>query len=111
MPGEQKHRMSTADRSFRGGALSSAFALLVLLFALAPTVAKASECTDVWVGPTEGSWGTAANWSAGTVPTEGDVVCIGSGDTVIAEGEHDVGVIRGAGSVRISGTLKVVGSE
>ena len=46
-----------------------------------PTQAK-SGCTDESVGPNEGSWQTAGNWSTGDVPSASDTACIESGDKV-----------------------------
>jgi RHS repeat-associated protein len=77
--------------------------------ALWPSVATAAECTDTWTGPAEGTWTTAANWSASHVPNEGDVACVGSGKTVnVSSGTNQVGVLQGEGTVAVSGsTLEV----
>ena len=40
-------------------------------------------CTNNYTGLTNGSWGTATNWSTGAVPVGTDVVCIPSGITVL----------------------------
>jgi RHS repeat-associated protein len=82
------------------GALAS---LLILATAL-PVVASAAECTDTWIGPAEGTWQTAVNWSALHVPTSSDVACIGSGKKVkVTEGTNQVAVVQGEGTLAISG--------
>jgi RHS repeat-associated protein len=77
--------------------------LTLLLLALAlPAVASAAECTNTWTGPTEGSWATAANWSAEHVPTESDVACIGAGKTVtVTSGSQQAAVVQGEGALKI----------
>src|SRR5271166_5578452 len=63
-------------------------------------------CTNTWTGPSEGSWRTAADWSAGNVPTSSDVACIEAGDTVdIAEGSNQAGVVQGQGALALTGGL------
>jgi RHS repeat-associated protein len=85
-------------------AVGALVASALVFFALCAT-ASAAECTDTWTGPAEGSWTTAANWSAGHVPGEADVACIGSGKTVnVSSGTNKVGVLQGEGSVVISGS-------
>jgi hypothetical protein len=88
--------------------LGALIALLSFAAAL-PAVASAAECTDTWTGPAEGTWQTAANWSAGHVPTSFDVACIGSGKTAkVTAGTNPVGVVQGEGTVLLSGaTLEV----
>lgn len=80
-------------------------ALAVLVLALVPAVASAeSLCTDTWVGPGEGTWQTAADWSLAAVPTSTDVACVGSGKTVkVTEGSDVAGDLQGLGAVKISG--------
>ena len=69
-----------------------------------PTAAVAAECTDTWVGASEGTWQTATNWSAGHVPTSSDVACIGSGKTVkVSSGTNKVGIVQSEGTLVISG--------
>jgi RHS repeat-associated protein len=81
----------------------------LILLAILPATSVAAECTNTWTGPAEGSWTTAANWSAGQVPTEEEVACIGSGKTVnVSSGTNQVGVVQGEGTLTISGsTLEV----
>ncbi|HWN73149.1 MAG TPA: hypothetical protein VNN15_05010, partial [Solirubrobacterales bacterium] len=86
---------------------------LALVSAFAPNAAVAAECTDTWTGPTEGSWSTASNWSAGHVPGESDVACIGSGKTakLTAAGLNIVQGVEGAGTVYLrESTLKIEGT-
>jgi RHS repeat-associated protein len=87
--------------------LLTALLLASLVLFAAPSAASAAECTNTWTGPTEGGWTAAANWSAGHVPNEGDVACIGSGKTVKVSGTNQVGVLQGEGSVSLEGTLEV----
>jgi RHS repeat-associated protein len=97
------------------GALASrrACALIMVLFAVlavgAASASAESLCTDTWVGPSEGAWETAADWSTGEVPTSVDVACVGAGKTVkISSGTHEVGVLQGEGSISLSSTLAIV---
>jgi RHS repeat-associated protein len=64
------------------------------------------------MGASEGAWETAANWSAGHVPSSTDVACVGSGKTVtITGGTNQAGVLQGKGGIAISGgSLEVVNS-
>ena len=98
----------------RSKALSMCLGFLgaLLVLAMTPVSAAAAECTDTWTGPAEGPWLTAANWSAGHVPTESDVACIGSGKTVnVTTGTNKVGVVQGEGKLAISaGTLELLNS-
>lgn len=92
------------------GGLLLAIALSWLLFS--PAV-RAAECTNSWTGPAEGSWGTVGNWSAGHVPDESDVACIGSGKTVklVAGGTQSVQGLQGAGALTVrESTIKVLGT-
>lgn len=90
-------------------------ALMLALTASLPSTAAAAECTNTWTGPAEGSWTTAANWSAGHVPTETDVACIGSGKTVniLASGTQKASVVQGEGALKLEkSTLELLsGSE
>jgi RHS repeat-associated protein len=90
--------------------LAAVSALVLVVLALAPASASAEAlCSDTWTGPAEGSWATAANWSAGHAPTSTDVACIGAGKTVkVTEGTNQAGVVQGEGTVAISsGSLEV----
>ena len=86
---------------------------LILLAPAFPGSASAAECTNTWVGPAEGTWPTAANWSAKKVPTSGDVVCIGAGNVIEVNGSQQAAVVSGASEIRISGgaTLALSGTE
>jgi RHS repeat-associated protein len=78
------------------------FALVLVI--LAPAGASAAECTDTWTGPAEGNWATASNWSAGHVPNEGDVACIGSGKTAeVISGTNQTGLVQGEGTLAVMG--------
>ncbi|HET9773212.1 MAG TPA: hypothetical protein VFS16_20140, partial [Acidimicrobiia bacterium] len=50
------------------GMLSAVVGLALAAFA--PGSAAGAECTTTWVGPAEGSWLVAGNWSTGLVPGE-----------------------------------------
>ena len=78
-------------------------AVVFLCSVVLPAAASAEPlCTDTWTGPSEGSWGTAADWSAGHVPTSTDVVCIGAGKKVRNNEEIDqAGVVQGEGSLEL----------
>lgn len=70
-----------------------------------PATAVAAECTDTWTGPAEGTWSTVANWSAGHVPGEADIACIGSGKTVnMTTGTGSVKGIQGEGTLVLKET-------
>ncbi len=86
---------------------------LLVLAAVWPSAATAAECTNTWTGPAEGTWTTAGNWSAGHVPTETEVACVGLGKTVkVTSGTNKVGVVQGEGSLAISGaTLELKNSS
>ncbi len=78
--------------------------LLCALLAWAPSVTAEPSCTDTWTGPSEGSWGTAANWSTSAVPGSSDVACVGPGATVhISGGSEQAGVLRDEGALVVSG--------
>jgi RHS repeat-associated protein len=98
----------------RAKALSMCLGFLgpLLVLAMTPASAAGAECTDTWTGPAEGPWLTAANWSAGHVPTESDVACIGLGKTVsLTTGTNKAGVVQGEGKLAISGgTLELLNS-
>jgi RHS repeat-associated protein len=81
---------------------------LALIGALLPAVASAAECTDTWTGPAEGSWATAADWSAGHVPTGSDVVCIGAGKAVYASsGSNAAASVQAEGTLSVKSTLEL----
>lgn len=102
-------RAVTAAAARRLGCLA---ALLVTVLALAPAGASAEPlCTDTWTGPGEGTWQTAADWSAEHVPTSTDVACVGAGKTVkVNEGADQAAVVQGGGALSISGgSLELAG--
>ncbi len=94
-------KLLLAPRSLK---LTLAMLMALLLATLTlPAVALAAECTDTWTGPAEGSWKTAADWSAGHAPTSTEVACIGSGKTVnVNEAEGTAGSLQDEGSLVIS---------
>jgi RHS repeat-associated protein len=70
----------------------------------ATAVAIESTCTDSWTGASEGTWQTAANWSAGSVPGPSDVACIESGITAqVTGGANQAGSLWDEGALVISG--------
>ncbi|HSZ13812.1 MAG TPA: RHS repeat-associated core domain-containing protein [Solirubrobacteraceae bacterium] len=82
-----------------------ALALAAFVLCMAPASASAEGlCTDTWVGPAEGSWETAADWSTGHLPTSTDVACIGGAKTVVVSGgAQEAGVVQGEGKLEIAG--------
>jgi hypothetical protein len=70
-----------------------------------------NPCTDDWVGPEEGSWETAADWSTGATPRATDVACLRRGVTVRVSSPGDQAAsILGEGSlVIVGGSLSVAG--
>jgi RHS repeat-associated protein len=85
--------------------VASALTAAMLVLVLLPATASAEAlCTDTWVGPSEGAWQTAGNWSTGEVPTSTSVACIGAGKTVnVSEGGNHAGVVQGAGTLVVKG--------
>jgi RHS repeat-associated protein len=78
--------------------------LVAVVVLTVPAVASAATCTDTWTGPSEGSWGTAADWSLGTVPASSEVACIGATATVnVTEGTNQAAVLVDEGGLVISG--------
>jgi RHS repeat-associated protein len=69
------------------------------------------SCTDIYIGPSQGLWEKASNWSTGKTPTAGDVACVHAGDTVKVTATGDVaGVLLDAGGLLISsGSLELPG--
>src|ERR1700759_1537680 len=87
--------------------------LVVLVAMLAPSTASAAECTDTWVGPSEGNWQNTYNWSTESVPTSTDVACIGAATTVkVNSGTNHVAAVQGLGGLLIQeSTLEVLSTE
>ncbi len=110
------HAVSGGQRRASSRLLSCAAVLTVasvaiLLFA---SSASAAECTTTWVGPTEGTWQTAGNWSTAKVPSSSDVACIGAGKTakVYKTGSHQVDVVQGEGTLLLrEGSLEVLNTK
>lgn len=98
----------------QGSALSrkavwlASLAALILMALMLPAMASAA-CSKSWVGPTEGVWQTAADWSPEGVPTSSDVVCIGVADVVrVTEGSNQAGVVLDEGGLSVlGGSLEV----
>jgi hypothetical protein len=91
------------------GAGLPAIAIVLALVGACASASAEPLCTDKWVGPSEGSWRTAADWSAGHAPGSGDVACVGSGVTVqVSEGTNQASVLQDEGSLLISaGSLEI----
>ena len=85
-------------------AFPAALVVCAVAALLGPAGAAASECSNSWVGPAEGSWQTAENWSAGHYPTETEVACIGAGKSVSSAAANQVAEIHVAGILRITGS-------
>jgi hypothetical protein len=69
-------------------------------------------CTDNWIGPEEGSWETAADWSAGATPSASDVACLRRGVTVrvSSPGDQAASILGGGSLAIVGGSLSVTGS-
>ncbi len=68
------------------------------------TAASLSECTDTWIGGSEGTWQIASNWSTGSTPGSSDVACIESGATVSVTAEaNEAGTLESDGTVVLAG--------
>ena len=99
MGGASQDRTSHSFRRLLGafGALSLAASALVVWGPLAVPAAHAGpSCTDTWTNTAGGDWGTATDWSEGTVPTISDVACITTAGTYTvtisaADGAQTVG--------------------
>ena len=103
-------------RGHRIGLRSTTLLVAIGIAALTAVPASASAetfeqvCTNTWNGPSGGSWGISADWSAKHVPTSSDVACIEGGKVVKIEAGTSAGpgVIQGEGTVAIeSGSLEV----
>ncbi len=70
-----------------------------------------NDCTDTWVGSSEGSWEEGSNWSSGSPPGAAAIACVGPGINVEFDEEAaQVGVLHDEGELdMLSGTLEVVG--
>ena len=108
---KQRRGIYRLSRASRGSwmILGYLLGLAVLGLLALPTVASAAECTDTWIGPSEGNWKTAASWSAGHQPGSADVACIGSGKTVVvSEGVNQVAAVQGEGTLNLAATLELL---
>jgi fibronectin-binding autotransporter adhesin len=85
--------LQTAGRGLIAAAL---LALAFGLFALAPTAAHASGCTDSWTNTAGGSWFTGSNWSKEAPPAAGEEACI------TASGTYTVTMTQESGTVSLS---------
>ena len=70
------------------------------------------RCTDVWIGPDQGDWARASNWSTGAVPAKRSQACIPRGiNVIVSHGRNRVwGVEAGGGIVIRGGALLLMGS-
>src|SRR5580704_15615057 len=97
-----------------GGALTVGAAVAGL--AVSPASALPPTCTDTWTATATGtySWGTAADWSKGTVPGAGDVACITNGGTYTVQligGTTSIdALVVGSGTSGDQETLQVEGT-
>src|SRR4051812_14869534 len=99
--------------------LKSLFTVLASAAILATPSAQAASAT--WVGNTSVNWNTAANWSGGTVPVNGDTLIFGqagssglslvdnvSGRTWGSNGTDGIVFTTSANSYSISGSSNFV---
>ncbi len=70
-----------------------------------------NDCTDTWVGSSEGSWEEGSNWSSGSPPGAAAIACVGPGINVEFDEEAaQVGVLHDGGELdMLSGTLELIG--
>lgn len=82
--------MNTRDMPIRRCAISIAVVFALALFSAAPALGA----THTWIGPTNGEWSEAANWSGASKPTNGE-----SGDTIVQFGSNTTSTMDIAGLV------------
>jgi fibronectin-binding autotransporter adhesin len=83
---QERHDMTPIRRC--GGSIAVLFALA--LFGAAPALGV----THTWIGPTNGTWSNAANWSGGSKPTSGE-----PGGTIVQFGANTTSSMDIAGLV------------
>jgi hypothetical protein len=72
--------------------LAAALVGMFALFALAPSAAHASGCTDSWTNTAGGSWFTGANWSKEAPPGPEEEACITAPGTYTVTMNQNSGV-------------------
>ena len=80
----------------------------------ASAVVTESSCTDTWTGPDEGGeWGTASDWSTGSVPGSSDLACVEAGVSIAVDGgTNQVGALLDEGTLVISsGSLELTSAS
>lgn len=78
-----------------------------------PGVARADVSTITWTGGAGGTdWHNAGNWDSGTIPTDGDIVIIPTGATVIYSSGPTSITLNCAGELTVSGgSLTLTGAS
>ena len=88
-----------------GTAIGFCLAAVLLLTRLST---GAVTCTDTWIA-TDGNWASAANWSKGSVPGEGDTACItGTGTYTVLVNSNSPVVVSTLTLGAASGTQTLV---
>lgn len=82
----------------------AARAAIGLLFLVGAAMALSAcqpttTCTTNWVGPTDGSFATPANWSKNAVPVAADIACAGPTITIRVDDTRSVGTVRAEGTL------------
>ncbi|MGH2863251.1 MAG: DUF6531 domain-containing protein [Solirubrobacteraceae bacterium] len=75
--------------------------------------ATGPSCTDSWIGPADGDWNTAANWSTGSAPSSTDVACARAGSKIEIDTGDAAGSLQAAGAtlVATAGELQLADSS
>jgi fibronectin-binding autotransporter adhesin len=94
---------TTLQTTKRVRVMLAAIAAIVGLWALTPSVAHASGCTNSWKSATSGSWFEGANWSKGTVPAAEEEVCITVSGTYTVTLAQTTGGTVSVGSLTVGG--------
>ncbi len=70
-------------------------------------------CSDNYTGASGGAWGTATNWSKGTVPGSTDVACIPSGTTVVfSSSAQSISALNSSGTLNLTtGSLVIANNS
>ena len=94
---------TTLQTTKRVRVMLAAIAAIVGLWALTPSAAHASGCTNSWKSATSGSWFEGANWSKGTVPAAEEEVCITASGTYTVTLAQTTGATVSVGSLTVGG--------
>ncbi|MDB5008163.1 MAG: Cadherin-like beta sandwich domain protein [Mucilaginibacter sp.] len=81
-----------------------------MVISLGLGVKTATAASINWIGSTDNNWGTATNWSSGTIPTSTDDVSIGSASVTVdvATAQCSTLTISGATTLTLSASNSLV---